>query len=389
MYSSSVSPRQEVLQQQVHEVGAPSSFAKAHKWTRVQEKLADKDMPLNCHRPADMVGADVSLFYCEFDTFVCNCESLPLKFAVEFTIAMSDCYPNENVRKSTIQRLLGRYLVGESLHSIDNTDFSVVYGGGAALIGEIKNEVGQGGCDSYFELIAHYINAVQRMHSMAHKMCPGPCFLMEITGAHMAIYGAVYTNTACVDRLTPCLWLALQQNNRPAMAALARTLKALKVALGRLNHYYTNLPSAAETQVEFPCFRKFKDETSRQQTETEITYTAVIKNHVFRAKTNTDKKVIVKFAEKYGSDAHRACATNGFAPRLLSVEQVTSRYKMVVMEDLEDAKELQYYIFPNRSDKEWLLKRCEEALKKLHKSGFCHGDFRPINILVVNNRKDI
>ena len=205
----------------------------------------------------------------------------------------------------------------------------------------------------------------------------------------MAIYGAVYTNTVCVDRMTPGLWLAFQPNNQPAMAQLARTLKALKVALGRLQQYYTNLPDC-DTHVQFPCFRKFKDETSQQQqTETEIMYTAEIKNHVFRAKTDTDKNVIVKFVEKYGSDAHKACAVNGFAPRLLSDKQVTSRYKMVVMEDLEDATELRY---SNASEKEWLLKRCEEALRKLHKSGFCHGDFRSNNILVINtvaNVKDI
>ena len=391
--SSTVQTRQEVLQQQAHEIGAPSSFAKVHKWIEVQNILDKKRMPLNIHRPADKFGADVSLFYPGFDTFVCKCESLPLekedtKFAVMFTAEMSEHYSNEESRRLKIKRLLGDYLIGESLRSVDNTDFSVVYCDGVALIGEIKNEVGRGGCDSYFELVAYYINAVK---CNPNKMCPGPCFLMEIIGTHVAIYGAVYTNTACIDRLTPCLWLTLQPNNRPAMAQLARTLKALKVALGHLKHYYTNRPSAAGTQleVEFPCFRKFKDETSQQQTESEIVYTANIKNHVFRAKTNTGKKVVVKFVEKYGSDAHRACAVNGFAPQLLSDKKVTSRYKMIVMEDLEDATNLECYIYPSPDDKKRLLKRCEEALTKLHKSGFCHGDFRSNNILVVNNGKDI
>ena len=272
-----------------------------------------------CHRPADTFGADVSLFYRDFDTFVCDCNSLPLEkedtmFAMKLTISMSECHNREIDRTNKVQDLLGNYLIGNPLHVEDDMDFSVRYGDGVALIGKVKNEVGHGRGDSYFELIAYYIKAVDRM---THKTCRAPCFLMEIIGIHMAIYGAVYTNTVCVDRMTPGLWLAFQPNNGLAMAQLARTLKALKVALGHLQQYYTNLPDCG-THVQFPCFRKFKDETSQQhQTETEIMYTAEIKNHVFRAKTDTDKNVIVKFVEKYGSDAHKACAVNGFAPRLL------------------------------------------------------------------------
>lgn len=382
---SSESSRQQAIETQTRNIGAPSSFARVNEWMRVQTKLTNKGFPLNCHRPADMYGTDVSLLYHDFDTFVCDCESLSLDkedtmFTVQFTIAMSAHFFSEPDRRDKVQELLGIYLAGHRVHSVENMDGAVMFGDAAALIWEIKNEVGTGGCDSYLELIAHYVKAVAKM--VNKDKCPAPSFLMEIVGTHMAIYGAVYTNTACTDRLTHCLWLAFQPNNPHAMAQLARTFKALKLALGRLKEYYSKLPTVADTQIEFPCFRKFEDETSQQQ-QTEITYTAEIKNRVFRATTNMGKKVIVKFVEKYGHDAHKACADDGFAPQLLSVKQVTSRYKMVVMEDLENATQLDMYIVQNPSCKDQLLQRCKYVLGKLHDRGFCHGDFRPNNVMVV------
>lgn len=391
-FSSSEQTRQDTLSRQIALLGAPSSFARVASCGRCLESLADKGIPLKCHRPADFVGADVSLFYPDFQKFVDECESLSLEkedteFATKFTIEMSRHYPDEEKRNECVKELLGKYLTGNVILSVEKMDGLVTHNGYAALIWELKNEVGSGCCDSYFEAIAYYLKVVGKGEVL--KKCPAPCFLMEIVGTHMAIYGAVYTDTVCVDRLTPCLWLAFQPNNRSAMAQLAKTLKALKNALERLETYYRDLPSA-DTQVQFPYFRKFED---IHQQETKITYTAEIKNHVYRAKTNTDKRVIVKFVERYGTAAHEACASKELAPQLLSVQQVTSRYKMVVMEDLENATTLWDYLCHNRSDMDWLLRRCRKALEVLHKQGFCHGDFRPNNILVIpatnTNDKDI
>ena len=390
--SSSEQTRQNTLSQQIAQIGAPSSFAKSSTCEKCLNSLKNKGIPLLCHRPAQLCGADVSLFYPDFQTFVNDCESLSLdkddtKFVTEFTLAMSEFYASEDKRNVEVQAILGKYLTGNIIHSVENTDGAVMYNGYPALIWELKNEVGSGGCDSYFEAIAYYLKLVNRSGGVLKK-CPAPCFIVEIVGTHIAIYGAIYTDTVVVDRLTPCLWLAFQPNNRSAMAQLAKTLKALKNALQRLQTYYDpDLPSA-DAQAQFPCFREFDYE----QQVTQITYTAEIKNHVFRAETNTGKRVIVKFVERYGTDAHKACAREGFAPQLLSVKQVTSQYKMVVMEDVENATTLWSYLRSNPNDKKRLLSRCKEALKALHEKGFCHGDFRSNNILVVpvnTNENDI
>ena len=72
---------------------------------------------LMVHRPAEMCTCDITLFY-DFDTFVCECESLSLKkedtkFATQFSIAMSSHFSAETERNEKIKETLGEYLKGE------------------------------------------------------------------------------------------------------------------------------------------------------------------------------------------------------------------------------------------------------------------------------------
>ena len=97
----------------------------------------------------------------------------------------------------------------------------------AALV-EFKNEVGQGGCDSYSEVTSYYIaSSVER-----HLDCwSGPCFLVEVVGPHFIISGGAIGEGIYIDRLVSPLWLVPQTNNVQAMENTARTLRALKDSL--------------------------------------------------------------------------------------------------------------------------------------------------------------
>ena len=113
------------------------------------------------------------------------------------------------------------------------------------LIWETKNEVGVGGCDSYLEVLDYYIKLLPKA---IRPGCPVPCFLIEIIGVHMAIYGPVYTDTVCVDRLTPCHWLTFQPHNHLAMEKLPKTCKALKVDThGLLQLYSVHMASTDQS----------------------------------------------------------------------------------------------------------------------------------------------
>ena len=125
---------------------------------------------------------------------------------------MSGSFPKEQLRTDAIKEIFGRYLVNKCLRSIDKTDITMEYGGYMGVIFEVKNEVGTGSCDSYMEMLVYYFKSIPSRIS--------PANLIEIVGVHMAIYGAVYAETVCVDRLSPCLWLTLQPYDIQSMTNL-------------------------------------------------------------------------------------------------------------------------------------------------------------------------
>ena len=89
------------------------------------------------------MALNVSLLYSDLDTFVCDCESLPLEkedtmFAVQFMIAMSGPYSHVKERRQEIHDLLGNYLIGKLLHVDGDMGFSVRYGDGVALVCQIR-----------------------------------------------------------------------------------------------------------------------------------------------------------------------------------------------------------------------------------------------------------
>ena len=221
---------------------------------------------------------------------------------------------------------------------------------------------------------AHY---TKMLDAKAIVTCPIPCFFLEIFGPNVAVSGAVFSDFVCVDKFTT-MSLLFQPNDLHAMAQLARTFKALKVALHQMKRYYENMPVDEESkqQVQFPVFRSFNDCNT-------IVYKKKINDNVFCGVTNDGQNVIVKFAYEYGKEAHDLCSHNGFAPHLLSTNKVTSWYLMVVMEEVNDATPLRWFYGEHPELKELLKERCRLVLKLLHNNNLCHGDFRDCNILVV------
>ena len=87
----------------------------------------------------------------------------------------------------------------------------------------------------------------------------------------MCIYGAVFTGAVCV------VLCAFQPNNCPAMAELAGTLKALKMALCDLKNYYDS--ESVPQQAHTPFFHTYYDETQGKDVEIEEYRTMFIGVH--------------------------------------------------------------------------------------------------------------
>ncbi|CAG8688957.1 12854_t:CDS:2, partial [Ambispora leptoticha] len=84
------------------------------------------------------------------------------------------------------------------------------------------------------------------------------------------------------------------------------------------------------------------------------------------------RKLLVKFVGRFEVEAHKACANLGIAPQLFGYQRIPGKRHMIVMEFLED-----YECLSLREPIE-VKNAVKEAVKKMHDSGFVHGDLRNI-----------
>ena len=335
---------------------------------------------LNFNHREGVVGNDITLYYHGFMEFVDSCKSISpsqedCRFTMQMCQAMSEYYDNEEFRTQKFRELFSEYIK----LPLQRVAFSTIkgiceIGVDKAGLGGFKNEVGQGACDSYSEVSSYYIaSSVER-----HLDCwSGPCFLMEVVGPHLIISGGVIGEGIYIDRLVSPLWLVPQTNNVQAMEDTARTLRALKDSLLSLKRKYEECPGHCLRQPRFPIHQSFDSH--------QIIYREEIKQHLFRG-TVSDKPVVIKFTESYCSEAHQLLQARKFAPELVHMSRVSSRYLMIVMEELQNAVNLYNFLMTEQDLAEDVLSQCSEALGILHNHNICHGDFRHTNILVRSDR---
>jgi serine/threonine protein kinase len=118
-------------------------------------------------------------------------------------------------------------------------------------------------------------------------------------------------------------------------------------------------------------------------------YEQEMKRHIFQGIVDGEK-VVVKFCHAYSEDAHSLVAGIGCAPRLYCCIDVSSRFKMVVMEFVE-GEDLGSYL-RNETDhakKQNIVDQCRNVVGTLHDGNLCHGDFRDVNVLVRRNSNTI
>ncbi len=113
-------------------------------------------------------------------------------------------------------------------------------------------------------------------------------------------------------------------------------------------------------------------------------YLKQIKMHMFKCTTQNHGNCVVKFVERYCEDAHKAMFDAGYAPKVVNVGS-HGRFKVITMKEIEDALTVDNYVAQNPTECNRILLDCSEALNFLHSKDYCHGDFRPQNILVSSS----
>ena len=354
-----------------------------------QAKARDKVMNFKgvtiCNHRCQVTGNDVTLYYTGFQEFVDLCKSANLEredyvFVNDLCFWMAQCYDSEKDRISELEPLFQQYLGYQ--FQLDKVTFNLgsecdlcVNPHCLAII-VVKNEPCSTNSDCFREGCAYYTQSLQ---NRKYLRCPAPGFIIEVAGPNLTISGAVFGELVYVDRLVDPIWLVHEVHNSAAMIKKAKIMRALKISMEGLRCYYMAQQQQVH-QPRFPYFQCFRDN--------HITFTGELNPHLFSANDTTGNELVVKFTESYCTELHQLLANSGYAPKHFFTETVTTRFKVVVMEDMRRTAVNVLEFFNQHPDKkDDVIQSCKSVLELMQTNGYCHGDLRPCNLMVRNDGK--
>lgn len=188
---------------------------------------------------------------------------------------------------------------------------------------------------------------------------------------------------------------------------IARMFYALRLGLDELQESYTTMAAAATpdpdaidvtrifplatccvlqdgTKVKFRYLRPFK----RAAKPDPACVTFLV------GREDNNEQVVVKFVERYSTEAHELLAEHGYAPKLLSIgpvwdDELAQRgcdsRQMVMMEYVDGEPCIEKY-GGGRVPQD-VVDQVRKALALLHEKNMVHGDIRERNILVDKNKQ--
>lgn len=213
-------------------------------------------------------------------------------------------------------------------------------------------------------------------------------------GPYIGFAGAIMTVAPIVEMISPLIPCDFNLHHFDLNHMLVRHLLAFRKATVNLETYYDaltpsrDLPSASLPNPSFP-YRTFFEVGAQV---THFTYVRPIsESHLlYKCKlVESNELVCVKFRRgDYGEEVHRFCASNGFAPKLHAVNDLSAGWKLVVMDLLDES----YAPLFDRVD--WLTADERNRVKgivldyarKMHAEGYVHGDIRDINVMLSKER---
>ncbi|CAG8548299.1 7119_t:CDS:2 [Paraglomus occultum] len=228
-------------------------------------------------RPFEQTGPPVVLFHPVFGEFIRDMDDQSLvipdktyQLTEDFLWASAEFYDDEDARKTTIKKILGKIWghIGSANFGkrdcssdgvlITNINESVAY----RMILEFKNEVGTGGTDPTLQTALYYRGYRSQDDAKSIRdLCCCPTFGVAIAGPWMCILGAVLLDKTVVQLLTPFLPLTETLYDDKHVGRVSRILVALGRAFDKLQMFYTGLTSSSVDgqQRYFPHFRQFVD----------------------------------------------------------------------------------------------------------------------------------
>ncbi|KAF8327078.1 hypothetical protein F5887DRAFT_178051 [Amanita rubescens] len=316
--------------QQGKDAVAPSSGAKIPLFKHEQEKR-----PVMNGRPAENHGLPVHLFHPVFSLFQrtladpdIDLSSDDYAIAHTYMSASAAIYETESLRYDAASLCLAKatqLMISNSANS-DRTS-----AGGSflaptsyflnAIAGfyELKNELGAGSSDPTVQgsLLYRKVWVSSELDSIRNSCCC-PSFILSVAGPWMCISGAIFIENVVVQQLTDYVWTGGNPYDDKALESVARLFKALSVGLENLKTFYRELKIATKPDLQrmFP-FTRFYPDSLGQQVNFDYCKRLSTTKPVYLAKSTSDNnQLIVKYVQRYNSNAHRLLASHGLAPQL-------------------------------------------------------------------------
>ncbi|CAG8627176.1 965_t:CDS:2, partial [Paraglomus occultum] len=360
----------------VKEESSPSDYGGRGNKGWPSRQYGENPLYLN-HRPASASGNPVAIYHPVFEKFVKDCRTaVPTQetydHVLELTESMSDAFRNEDLRTDEFHRLLEKFNITVNRICIDNctTDGTALAGNGSFFFinVEVKPELGEGNSCPYIQGIAYY----------GKKVAKNVRVCLVLSCPFLGVAGVICNNRKILaDPLIGPIPLMLLRYDREQMMKIARVFTALESAYKMLREYY-NSPETGPQSM-WPYYQAF----NYQHKQVKFEYIKQLYKDkllfVVETKQNSDsdipQRLLVKFTESYGEVVHKFCADHGFAPKLFGCYKLSERWKVVIMQYLED-----YVNLFDGARVEW-KEKIKKSIEEMHHAGFVHGDLRKPNIL--------
>jgi serine/threonine protein kinase len=231
--------------------------------------------------------------------------------------------------------------------------------------------------------------------------CCLPAFLIATVGPWLCILGVVFSHHVIVQKLTDFIWTGGDPYNDNELVQTTRILASLGKGIDELKEFYRELPghdSQEDSQRFYPFLRHY----SVGEHVVRFSYEAYLmgktaESHskaIFLATTKTEdresrQKIVVKFVQRYNTEAHHILATADRAPKLLycSTEDPNPTdlggLIMVVMEYIDGQSAHQRY--GNQLLPQLIFNQVEDAIGILHARNLVFGDLRHPNVMITKD----
>ncbi|EIW58870.1 uncharacterized protein TRAVEDRAFT_37662 [Trametes versicolor FP-101664 SS1] len=366
------------------------------------------------------VTMPVELFHSAFATFLAiagDDTRQPSEDVIDGTVKLmktaSQIGTSEALRQPESSQILTQLLDYPVMQSLNQNrtvaDHVIVHsrlvdpkGSALLCVCEEKLEIGSSGdatVQGSFSYIQHW--AQENLKALASACC-APSFIIALSGPWVIVLGAIFTTRAIVQRLTDYIWMGHARELDDAHAfRLMRVFTGLRAGIASLREFY-EAPELKPTNRFCPLATECTEEKDGTNTKLSFRYIRPLKvgdpsNVAFLAVDNQDssRRLVVKFAERYGEDAHRSLAAAGLAPRLLYCGPIwpdspardgCGSRKMVVIEYIKGKSAHELYgscALPGA-----VRQAARTAVEHLHRAGFVFGDLRPPNLMIEDGEED-